>query len=316
MSGVVVWSPERKFAFELIAKAKELGLGPVTAVALGDAVANPEEFGKRGADQVLTFEDPSLKNLNPETVVDAVTAAAKQTGATHVFTTATRRGKEVAPRVAVRLGWAAVSNAAGVRKGDKGLELDRPFMGGKTVATEVPAGNAVVAFSARLFEPLPENAGASAKVAKLDLKPAAAKVTITERKPRPSTGVNLEEAQVVIGAGRGVKQKDDLKLLQDLADLLGGQIGCSRPLATDLGWLSDDYWIGLSGKEIKPKLYVAAGISGQIQHTTGIRGAKVIVSINTNKDAPIFKISDYGVVGDLYKILPALTAAIKKELGK
>jgi electron transfer flavoprotein alpha subunit len=317
MSGVLVWSPERKFAFELIGKAKELGLGPVTALALGEKVDNPQEFSQRGADKVLVVESPTLKNLNPDAVVDAVAAAAKHVGATHVFSTATRRGKEVAPRVAVRLGWAAVSNAINVKKGAANLEFDRPFMGGKTIATEVPQGpSAVVTFAPRAFEVPPANAGAAANVEKFAPTLGAPKVTVVERKARESSGVNLEEAQAVVGAGRGVKKKEDLKLLQDLADTLGGQIGCSRPLATDLGWLSDDYWIGLSGKEIKPKLYVAAGVSGQIQHTTGIRGSKIIVAINTNKDAPIFKISDYGIVGDLYKVLPALNARFKQELGK
>jgi electron transfer flavoprotein alpha subunit len=122
----------------------------------------------------------------------------------------------------------------------------------------------------------------------------------------------LEEASTVVAAGRGIKKKDDLKLAFDLAAALGGQVGCSRPLATDLGWLTDEYWIGLSGKEVKPKLYLALGISGQIQHVTGIRNSKVIVAVNTNKDAPIFKVADYGVVQDLYKFVPAFIKEVQK----
>src|SRR5581483_5725952 len=159
---------------------------------------------------------------------------------------------------------------------------------------------AIATFPARLFEPLPANAGAKGEVAKLSGEIRESKVKITGKKPRKDTGVNLEAATVVVGAGRGFKSKDDLKLAFDLAATMGGQVGCSRPLATDLGWLSDEYWIGLSGKEVKPKVYVAAGISGQIQHTTGIRNSKLIVAINSNKDAPIFKMADYGIVGDLY----------------
>jgi len=141
-------------------------------------------------------------------------------------------------------------------------------------------------------------------------------VKVLAAKPRAASGVNLEEAEVVVAAGRGFKTKDDLKLAFDLAEALHGQVGCSRPLATDLGWLTDEYWIGLSGKNVRPKLYLGLGVSGQIQHVTGIRNSEVIVAVNSNKDAPIFKVCDYGIVGDLYKVAPALIAAFKAELGR
>ena len=312
---VVVWAPEKRGAYELIAKATEVGLTPVVA-ALGN-VEKPEDFVAHGAEQVYVVDSPNVKDLQSGPVTDALAAVVKETGAKQVWLAGGRRGKEVAPRLGAKLDAAVVTLAQSVKNEGGKWTFTRMYLGGKTVATEVPQTDLVVAtFPPRMVEPLAADASRKGEVKKIAPDVQAPKVKVVARKPRPETGVNLEAAQVVVGAGRGFKSKDDLKLAFDLAQTLGGQVGCSRPLATDLGWLSDDYWIGLSGKEVKPKLYVAAGISGQIQHTTGIRNSKVIVAINTNKDAPIFKMSDYGVVGDLYKVLPALNAAIKKQLGK
>ena len=129
-------------------------------------------------------------------------------------------------------------------------------------------------------------------------------------------GVNVEEAEIIVSCGRGLKNKEDIKIIQELADTLKGRtVGCSRPIAADMKWLSEDHWIGLSGHKVKPKLYIAAGISGQIQHIAGMRESGVIVAINKDKDALIFKSADYGIVGDLYEVLPKLTNAIKEKMG-
>jgi len=129
-------------------------------------------------------------------------------------------------------------------------------------------------------------------------------------------GVNVEDAEIIVSCGRGFKDKNDIKLVQDLADALKGKtVGCSRPIAADLKWLSEDHWIGLSGHKVKPKLYIAAGISGQIQHIAGMRDSGVVVAINKDPEALIFKSADYGIVGDLYEVLPKLTAAVKEKMG-
>ena len=315
MSGnVLVWSPEPRGAFELIAKATELNLTPVVLhVGAGD----PNQYVQHGAKQVLVVDDPKVKDMQSGPMVDALAAAVKESGAKAVFLAGGRRGKEIAPRLGANLKAAVVTLANKVKVDNGKLSFERMFLGGKTVATEIPATDLVIAtFPGRLFEPLPADAGAKGDVKKLSATIREPKVKVVSKKPRKGSGVDLEAATVVVGAGRGFKTKDDLKLAFDLAQTLGGQVGCSRPLATDLGWLTDEYWIGLSGKEVKPKVYVAAGISGQIQHTTGIRNSKLIVAVNSNKDAPIFKMADYGIVGDLYKVLPALDAAIKKHTGK
>ena len=316
MSGTaIIWSPEPRGAFELVAKAKELNLTPVV-VHVGPGDAQP--YVKRGAARVLVVDDPKVNDMQSGPVVDALAAAVKDQNATHVFISGGRRGKEVAPRLGAKLKAAVVTLANKVADEGGKLAYERMFLGGKTVAKEIPQSAVTIAtFPQRLFEPLPENAGATGEVKKLNAgEIRTPKVKVVAKKPRQSSGVDIESAPIVIGAGRGFKGKDDLKMAFDLAATLGGQVGCSRPLATDLGWLTDEYWIGLSGKEVKPKLYVAAGISGQIQHTTGIRNSKLIVAINTNKDAPIFKMADYGIVGDLYTVLPALNAAVAKQMGK
>jgi electron transfer flavoprotein alpha subunit len=144
----------------------------------------------------------------------------------------------------------------------------------------------------------------------LKLSPPRAK--IAKREKKETGGVHLEDADVVVSAGRGIKKKEDLKLAEDLAKALGGQVGCTRPIAADLKWLGDAHWIGLSGHEVKPKAYIGLGVSGQIQHVAGMRGSKLIIAINKDEEAPLVKISDYAIVDDLYKVVPALINELKK----
>jgi electron transfer flavoprotein alpha subunit len=147
---------------------------------------------------------------------------------------------------------------------------------------------------------------------KVDFRIEPAKTQVVERKPLEISSVRIEEAQYIVSAGRGLRKLDDIVLLEDLAKTLGGQVGCSRPLVEDRKWFGD--WIGLSGHKVKPKLYIACGVSGVIQHVAGIRDSKIIVAINKDSEAPIFEVADYGVVGDLYQIVPALSDALKKML--
>lgn len=314
MSKALVWAPETRGTLELIAKARSLSLDPVVLwVGPGDAKA----FIQHGAASVLVVDDPKANDKQSGPIVDALAAAVQETGAKVVLISGGRRGKEVAPKLGVKLRAGVVTLAQKAKNEDGKLTFERMFLGGKTLATEHALSDIVIAtIPSRIIEPLAVDATRQGEVKRFAPTMRDSKVRVVAKKPRKESGVNLEAAQVVVGAGRGFKSKDDLKLAFDLAQTLGGQVGCSRPLATDLGWLTDEYWIGLSGKEVKPKLYVAAGISGQIQHTTGIRNSKIIVAVNTNKDAPIFKMADYGIVGDLYKVLPALQAAVKKQLGK
>lgn len=315
MSKAVIWAPDARGAFELIAKAKSLSLEPV-ALWVG-AKDGATALVQHGASSVLVVDDAKARDMQSGPIVDALAAAVKETGAKVVLLSGGRRGKEVAPKLGVKLHAGVVTLAQKATNEGGKITFERMFLGGKTLATEHALTEIVIAtMPSRIIEPLPADAGAKGEIKAFAPTMRDSLVRVTQKKPRKESGVDLEAAQVVVGAGRGFKTKDDLKLAFDLAQTMGGQVGCSRPLATDLGWLTDEYWIGLSGKEVKPKVYIAAGISGQIQHTTGIRNSKMIVAINSNKDAPIFKMSDYGIVGDLYKVLPALNASVKKHLGK
>jgi len=148
----------------------------------------------------------------------------------------------------------------------------------------------------------------------LDVKPAASKVVDVKKKE--CEGVNVEDASSIVACGRGLKNKEDLAMVEELAKLLPGEaVGCSRPLSADLKWLSEDHWVGLSGHKVKPKLYIALGISGQIQHIAGMRDSDIVVAINKDPEALIFKAADYGIVGDMYQVVPKLVKAIREKKG-
>ncbi len=150
------------------------------------------------------------------------------------------------------------------------------------------------------------------EVMELGEKPST---VVVDRSEKSRTGVDIESAEIVVGVGRGFKEKDDLKLAFELAEALGGEVGCSRPIAADYKWLDEDRWIGISGKKLRGKLYIAVGISGAPQHIMAANDVKVIVAINKDKNAPIFEYADYGIVGDLYQILPILTRKVRELRG-
>ncbi|MGO9687308.1 MAG: electron transfer flavoprotein subunit alpha/FixB family protein, partial [Syntrophobacteraceae bacterium] len=141
-------------------------------------------------------------------------------------------------------------------------------------------------------------------------------VTVISRTAKSREAVDITEAKIIVCIGRGLEKEADVKLARDLADVLGGEVGCSRPIAEELRWLPEDVYLGISGKKVKPDLYIGVGVSGQIQHVTGIRDSKIIVAINRDENAPIFEASDYGIVGDLYQVVPMLIEELKKTLNR
>jgi electron transfer flavoprotein alpha subunit len=169
----------------------------------------------------------------------------------------------------------------------------------------------IATISFRTFEK-PEPKERTGQLVKLDVKVDLPRTEVVETKPLETSSVRIEEAPIIVSCGRGLEKKEDKALLEELALVLCGQVGCSRPLAEDRKWFNE--WVGLSGHKVKPKLYIACGISGVIQHVAGIRDAKVIVAINKDEQAPILEMADYIVIGNLYEILPALRDAVKKQL--
>jgi len=186
----------------------------------------------------------------------------------------------------------------------------RGFLSGRALEDDQVPLPAVLLIAARKV-PRAQKSQAKGEVVELQASPT---VKVIERRPKERGGVNIETAELIVSVGRGFRSKEDLKLAFELAEALGAQIGCSRPIAADLKWLGEDHWVGLSGHKVAPRLYVAIGISGAPQHLAGITDAKVVVAINNDKSAPIFKNCDYGVVADLYQFVPVLTKRVKERL--
>ncbi|UCH71573.1 MAG: electron transfer flavoprotein subunit alpha/FixB family protein [Thermoplasmatales archaeon] len=315
---VLVYSDDKKIAFELLAKASEIAkdLGKqVNAVAINDeAVA--KEYVAYGANNVIVAEIDQ-KNFKAEEYADYLENAIKETNAETILIGSTKNGKELASRLAGKLNAGCIIDANNVYVKDKKLTTERVVYSGNAISIEqFNSKPNIVTVPSKVFDPLPKDDKKSGDIVekKFDAAKYASKITkIHEMK---TDGVNVEDAEIIVSCGRGFKDKNDIKLVQELADVLKGKtVGCSRPIAADLKWLPEDHWIGLSGHKVKPKLYIAAGISGQIQHIAGMRDSGIIVAINKDPEALIFKSADYGIVGDLYDVLPKLTNAVKNKIG-
>jgi len=314
-----VFSEQPQHALELLGKgrelAKELGSELVT---LANTQSNADEYVKHGADKVLLVNNPLLAEFHVDTYTDALSELANEHKPEVILIGSTRNGLELAPRLAERLKTGCVTEVTKIEldADKKFLLMERVTMGGNLNETHISRSKPQIATVPKgLFSQNPPDPSPKGQIVTVEpkIKPPATK--LLEKKPKEVKGVKLADASIIVSFGRGIRKKEDLGLIEEFAKAVGGAIGCSRPIAEDLRWLPEEQYIGLSGQKVNPKLYVACGISGQIQHLTGIRNSKVIVSINNDPKAPIFEFSDYGIVGDLYVVLPILTDAIR-QLGK
>ena len=315
---ILTYSEDLELGKELLSAARGINQGdPVSAVLLGpSALQHAQEMARFGADQVYLSNHPRLTPFQAEPHVDALEAVAKTVNPSVILIGGTRSGKELAPRLSTRLRTGCISDCVGLRFEDRQLLMERVVYVGKAMAhlfcTTPPA---VCTIRPHTFEKH-EEPGRPGAVTSLELDLREPRSRIVGREERPKGQADLTQAKVIVSAGRGFKRKEDLALIQELADVLGGEVGCSRPLSSDLGWLSEEHHIGISGISVKPQLYLAVGISGQMHHLVGIRDSRMIAAINSDKNAPIFTASDYCVTGDLYQIVPELTKAFRKILGK
>jgi len=315
MSEILVYSDKWDHGRELVCQARkfaaELGLG-VSAAALGPGAKEvATQLAGFGADHIYVSEDAALEGLQPEVVAEAIAQIAEHAGATYLLISSTRRGKDLTGRVAQRLGAGALSDTNAMVVEDGQLIGKRYALGGNTVAEErIDTPVKVFGVVPKTFEVAALEAGAG-EVRELDLSLSASLVRVISRHSRESQAVNLESAPRIVGVGRGFAKREDLVMAQALAIALEAQLGCTKSLA-DFQWLSEEHIIGLSGARAKPECYLALGISGQIQHTVGISQAKVIVAVNKDKEAPIFQLADYGIVGDVYELVPALLESLKR----
>jgi electron transfer flavoprotein alpha subunit len=271
-----------------------------------DAICMASRKWASGAGEVFSVDRTGLPNQDPNTIAAAIEAAAKENDIDVVLIGSTKLGKDIGARLAALLDASYAADIQSIDVTDK-ITISRLVLSGNSLATYEISGKLVATVGAGVFEDTEEDIEGT----KLVLAGHASPITVTGTSGAAESDFDLTGADYVVGVGRGFKAQADLQLAQTLADKLpGGAVGCSRPVAADLKWLGEEHWIGLSGNEIRPKIYFATGVSGQIQHVAGIRGSKLIVAINTNKDAPIFQVADYSIVGDLYDVLPKLTAAL------
>jgi len=310
MGSVLIFSEDRELARQLLGKAVELsgrlgGRVSVLTIGIGE-----EDLIKHGADVVYTASSPSGYAVEPYRTL--LLEAVRRESPDVVLVGGTKRGKELAPRVAAALGAGYASDCLELSVDDTGrLLAKRLVYGGSSIASETWRGRPAVATTpARTFQKL-EPSDRKGEVVKLDMVLPESRLRVVESRPKRVSDAGLENASIIVSAGRGFKKREDLRLLEELADVLGAKMGCTRPISADLGWM--DQWVGISGKKVSPRLYVACGVSGTIQHAAGIRGSQLIVSINNDEAAGIHELSDYSVIGDIYTVLPALTKLLMER---
>jgi electron transfer flavoprotein alpha subunit len=300
----------REASYELIAFAKKIG-GDVKGLLIGSGIgAQAEAFSKKGAGHVYLADDPALANYNVDGWTRAIKAAVAASGASTVLISNTPSGWDVAARVAAGLDAGFVSDAFNFEGGsfirrvfNGKLDARIKPLGEKTVVTVQPGAN----------KPFEGSSEGKTEPLSVDLGNLSSK--FVETKVAAAKGHDLTKAEIIVSGGRGVGAPEKFnEVIKPLADALGGQMGASRPVV-DAGWLPHEYQVGSSGQIVTPKLYVACGISGAIQHLVGMKGSNYIIAINKDPDAPIFEVAQLGAVGDLFEIVPKLTEAVKAAKG-
>lgn len=305
----------RNVSFEAIAAAKKIsGGGEVVSVLVGDEVGSyTQELINYGADRILTVEHPHLKTYTSDGYGQAFMAVVEQENPEAIVFGHTAIGKDLAPKIASKLQSGLVSDVTDIEgEGDDAVFV-RPIYSGKAFEkVKIKKGITFVTVRPNNIAPLAkEERSGDVSAVTADIKNL--RTIIKEVVRKSSEGVDLSEAKVVIAGGRGVKSEEGFQPLQELADLLGGAVGASRG-ACDADYCDYSLQIGQTGKVVTPDLYIAAGISGAIQHLAGMSNSKVIVAINKDPEANIFKVADYGIVGDLFEVIPMLTEEFKKVM--
>jgi electron transfer flavoprotein alpha subunit len=305
----------KQVSYEVVTAARSLadrlGTG-VDAIAIGPVALDATGATQFGADDVVIVADDHAALYQPHLCVRAVAERVKAKDYGVVLLSATALGKDLGPRLAARLGCPLASDVTDVSAGD-GIVVTRPVYAGKAVyRLKVTAPRCVISIRPNSVTPVEQSRTATLQHAVLGFDSDQRVARTVAMKAPAEAKLDVAEAPIVVSGGRGLKEPANFKLLEDLAQALGAAaVGASRAVV-DAGWRAHGDQVGQTGKTVSPGLYFAIGISGAIQHLAGMRTAKVIVAINKDKDAPIFKVADYGIVGDLFEIVPRLTQEIKK----
>lgn len=303
----------RNVSFEAIAAAKQIADGgEIVGVLIGDSVVGvANELVAYGADRVVTVEHPHLKSYTSDGFSQAFMAVVGEESPEAIVFGHTALGKDLSPKIASKLQAGLVSDVTEIEGAGDGAVFIRPIYSGKAFEkVKVKDGIVFVTIRPNNIAPLAKDAGRSGDVSSLAVDITNLRTIIKEVVRKSAEGVDLSEAKVVVAGGRGVKSEEGFEPLKELANVLGGAVGASRG-ACDAEYCDYSLQIGQTGKVVTPDLYIAAGISGAIQHLAGMSNSKVIVAINKDPEANIFKVADYGIVGDLFEVVPMLIEEFK-----
>jgi electron transfer flavoprotein alpha subunit len=309
----------KKVMAEALGEAARLNAGPVEAVWLTDKASDEglKQLGAWGAGRVLLLENAAFAPYRSEVWAPALAELAGKEAPKAIFAPVTSKMRELMARLAARLGVGLSADSVGLAmEGDK-LVATRPVYAGKLLSKVTWAKSPWMAtLRPNVFRPAEDQPGKTATVERPTVAAPAATMSFVERREEVSTGLpELTEAEIVISGGRGMKGPENYVILEEMGKVIGAAVGASRA-AVDAGWRPHRFQIGQTGRTISPKLYLGFGVSGAIQHLAGMRTSKVIVAVNKDPEAPIFKIADYGVVADLFEVVPALTQEFKRLLEK
>jgi len=302
----------RPVVLELLTRARSLG--EAEAVAFGPGASKAvARLGEYGARTVYVHEDPAFRDVLAQPAVDALASLVATHQPSLLLFGMTYEGRDVAARLSARLGAALIASVTEIDQGDGGWTVKSPVFGGTLLVTTRARGQgpALILVRPKAFAAEPA-AGPAPRVEVLrdPVRADKAAARVLKREIEAAAGPKLEDASIIVSGGRGMGGPENFKILDDLAEALGAAVGASRAVV-DAGWKPYAMQIGQTGKTVKPSVYIACGISGAMQHTVGMKGAKTIIAINKDPDAPIFKIADLGVVGDVQKIVPQLTQEVR-----
>jgi electron transfer flavoprotein alpha subunit len=310
----------KKTAFEVVRTARTIAdqlSAEVVALVVGENTrSSAEALGGYGANRVLTVEHPGLRFYSPTAYARIIAEVAKKEQATMIFFSATAMGKDCAPRVSVKLDAGLAADCTALKVSGSDVIAVRPVYAGKAL-TEVKITSPAKVFTLRpnVFSAGTPN-GASATVESAEVKLTEADFRVAVKEVTQSSGkVDVAEADIIVTGGRGLKGPENFRMIEELAGLLGGAVGASRAVV-DAGWRPHDEQVGQTGKTVSPSLYIAVAVSGAIQHLAGMSSSKYIVAVNKDKDAPIFQVASYGIVGDAFEVIPAMAQEVRKLLGK
>lgn len=302
---VLAYGDVLDLALELVAAGREISDNVVLLVA-GDQEEKIQ--GLKGPNEVLLCKD--VKSDDQESLVELITSIAQDFDA--ILLPNDRRGRELVGVIAHKIGGSSTTDVSSLRLENGVLVIERITLGGKAIAVEELSLPAVMTIQKGRFKPLED---IEPEVREIQAPKIERRIEVLEKKEKPRVGVPLDKAEIVVAVGRGFKKKEDLKLAYELAEILGGVVGATRPLAADLKWMEEEVWIGISGVRVAPKVLMVVGASGQQQFSAGIMDSKIVIAVNNDSSAPIFEHADYGVVMDLYQFLPALIKKLKEAKG-